>query len=229
MVAGGEPAPFWITADEQTQGRGRLERNWVSSPGNLYSTLIGPPPSQGAAALIPFAVSLAVFDAINAHLPEARRAALQLKWPNDVLVEGAKTSGILIERRHVRGQHTTYLPGSLMAIGVGINVAHAPDIPDRATTCLKNEGSGASVGQVFSSLRTALADALQRLETAPQAILPAWMQRAVGIGEAISIDMGSETLQGTFDHLASDGALMLRLPSGAMRAIRTGDIVIKPR
>lgn len=223
MIDRGERAPFWLTADEQTQGRGRMDRQWVSAPGNLYSTFVGSPPPLASLSLLPFAVSLAVRDALVEHLLEARQDAVTLKWPNDVLIDGAKTSGILIEYRSERQR------APLMAIGIGINIEHAPDIPGRATTCLAREGSQATAGSLFSSLRHALARSLEKLESDFEGIIPAWMRKATGMGGPIEVQNGAETVEGTFDHLASDGALMIRLASGAMRTIRTGDIVIKPR
>lgn len=220
FVGEGEATPFWLTADEQTEGRGRLDRHWVSEPGNLYSTYIGPVPKPESLPLLPFAVSLAVFQAIASHLPDARKAALSLKWPNDVLIDGAKTSGILIEQRKPEGR-------PLIAIGIGINVEHAPDIPGRTTTHLAGEGSTATPGAVFASLKLSVAEHLAQLDAQPHTIIPAWTQKARGIGAPITVDLGSEKVEGTFDHLASDGALMVRLPSGALRPLRTGDIVIR--
>ncbi len=223
MAASGQTVPFWLTADEQTQGRGRMDRQWVSAPGNLYSTFVTPLPPPPVVPLLPFAVSLAVHDAITVHLPLERQKAASLKWPNDVLIDGAKTSGILIEQRSQTGHPP------LIAIGIGINIEHEPDIAGRTVTSLAREGATATSGAVFASLRQTMADHLSQLDTAPHAIIPAWTQRATGIGSPIRVESGTETIEGTFDHLASDGALMVRLASGAMRAIRTGDIVIKPR
>lgn len=219
MVGQGEAVPFWLTADEQTQGRGRMDRQWVSAPGNLYSTYVTPPPD--ALQLLPFAVSLAVYHAMAKHLPPERQSEVGLKWPNDVLIDGAKTSGILIEQKTLPGHPP------LIAIGIGLNIEHAPEIEGRAVTYLVEQGASATPGDVFASLREALSHSLAQLESVPQSIIPAWMQHATGIGAPITVRMGSEDLHGTFDHLASDGALMVRLDSGAMRAIRTGDIVIK--
>lgn len=223
LVRAGENSPFWLTADEQIQGRGRLARQWLSAPGNLYSTYVGPPPSPAATPLLPFAASLAVYDAISDALPEARRDALALKWPNDVLIDGAKTSGILIEQR------SSSIGGTLMAIGVGINVEHAPQIEGRETTHLLGEGADITAGDLLAGFRVSLAMWLNILETSISSIVPAWTQRAIGIGQPITITMGQDLLEGTFDHLATDGALMLRQSSGAMRSIRTGDIFLNRR
>ena len=217
----GEDPPFWLTTDEQTEGRGRMARSWMSAPGNLYATYLGPAPSPNVMGLLPFAVSLALYDTTARHLPKERLAALALKWPNDVLIDGAKTSGILIEHK----QTARY--GALIAIGIGLNVERAPDIPGRSTTCLHQEGATVTAGAVFASLRESVALRLQSLEHAPDAILPAWSQHATGLGNPITVTLGDEVIEGTFDHLASDGALMIRLATGAIRPIRTGDIVLR--
>lgn len=200
-----------------------MARQWVSAPGNLYSTYVGPPPSPAVASLLPFAVSLAVFDGISEALPAARRDALALKWPNDVLIDGAKTSGVLVEQRSLAAGKM------VMAIGVGINVEHAPQIVGRDTTNLQAEGSELSSGDLLARLRVSLGMWLSALENNTASVLPAWSQHAIGIGQPITISMGEKTLEGTFDHLASDGALMLRQASGAMVTIRTGDIFLRPR
>jgi BirA family biotin operon repressor/biotin-[acetyl-CoA-carboxylase] ligase len=223
LVDAGEPAPFWLTADEQTQGRGRMARNWISKPGNLYSTLVLPDP--GNAHLLPFAVALAVFETARASIGEHQAQRLRLKWPNDVLHDGAKLSGILIERR-ARAASTRGM--DLFAVGIGINVQHAPDVPDRATTALlalADDPAAVRVEWVFDTLMAAINMALARLARAPDALLADWRMRAGGFGEHITVSLGTSTVSGTFDHLAGDGALMLRLPSGALRAIHTGDVV----
>lgn len=200
-----------------------MARPWLSAPGNLYSTYVGPPPSQAVAPLLPFAVSLAVYDAISEALPQKRRSALALKWPNDVLIDGAKTSGILVEQR------SSAAGVMLMAIGVGINVDHAPQIAGRQTTSLHGEGAVTTAGDLLASFRASLATWLGTLETNTLSIVPAWTQRAIGLGQPITITMGDDVLEGTFDHLASDGALMLRQASGAIVTIRTGDIFLRSR
>ena len=112
----GEPGPLWLLADEQTSGRGRLGRNWVSPPGNLYATfLFALSAGLEVAAQVSFVAALAVHDAIAALKPGVD---CSIKWPNDVLIGGAKVSGILAE---VVGSAPTRI-----AIGCGVNVAHVP-------------------------------------------------------------------------------------------------------
>ena len=220
MVERGQRTPFWVTANRQTAGRGRLDRPWVSEPGNLYSTYVGAPPKPAALPLLPFMLSLAVRRAIVTHLPLHRQADAELKWPNDVLIGGAKISGVRVEQKTQPGRP------SLMAIGIGVNVEHAPQSLERAVTSLAAEGSTATAGDVFQSLRHAVADGLVDLDANPGDVLAQWSRYAIGLGETVTVDVGRERVSGTFDHLAADGSLMLRLPSGALRALHAGDLVI---
>ena len=98
QLALGTEGPLWIVADEQTEGRGRAGRRWQSPKGNLYATLgLRPGVSAGVATQLSFVAALAAFDAIASQLPQEQHSSLHLKWPNDVLLSGAKIAGILIE------------------------------------------------------------------------------------------------------------------------------------
>ena len=122
----GETGPVWITAERQTAGRGRRGRNWETGKGNLAATLLivtAKPPVE--AAQISFVAALAVFDLAAAHVPAA---LISLKWPNDPLLGGLKTSGILVES----GAHTA--GGLWLAVGIGVNLATPPVEADRPAT-----------------------------------------------------------------------------------------------
>ena len=122
----GERGPLWLLADEQTGGRGRLGRNWVSEPGNLYATfLIAIAEGPQAAAQVSFVAALAVHDTVTRLRPGL---AARIKWPNDVLIGGAKFCGVLPE---VVGTNPTRI-----AIGCGVNIAHAPEGTPYPVTCL---------------------------------------------------------------------------------------------
>ena len=116
----GERGPLWVTAARQTAGRGRRGNAWTSEPGNLYASLLLT--DRGAAAHLPelcFVVALAVRDAVGGVQRRSLRARLKLKWPNDLLLDGAKLAGILIEAESVGGQ-------TVAAAGIGVNCAHHP-------------------------------------------------------------------------------------------------------
>jgi BirA family transcriptional regulator, biotin operon repressor / biotin---[acetyl-CoA-carboxylase] ligase len=217
LFEAGEHGSLFLLADEQTAGKGRLDRNWASLRGNCYSTLILP--LEADITVVPqigFVVALAVADVVRKHT----NATPQLKWPNDVLVQSAKIAGILCE---VLSTHPLAI-----AIGCGINVAHAPTGLIYPATCLVAEGASTSRDVVFQSYSTALAfwlDLWNKGQNFP-AIRSAWTALAIGIGETISMTSGTQHLTGTFEAITEQGAVMLKPPHGPPHILHAGDVHI---
>lgn len=213
----GETGPLWIVARSQTAGRGRRGRPWTSGDGNLFTTgLYRLDASPARAAQLSFAAALAVGD-LAASLIEPER--VRLKWPNDVLVEGRKLSGILLES----GAHRE--GGLWLAVGIGVNLAHHPDDAERPATDLASHGGLISpdeaiqlLSQRFDHWRTVWANE----GFAP--IREAWLSRAWGLGERCTARLEGETLEGVFADLAEDGALRLDLNDGRRRLVSAGDV-----
>ncbi len=212
-----EPAPFWIIADEQTEGRGRLGRHWVSKPGNLYTTHVFPfAAPQAIASHISFIAALAIHDTA---LSFATVAAVTLKWPNDCLLGGAKLSGVLAE-----------LHNNHMILGMGLNVSHAPnDLPYKAT-CLCAHAPNATVAQTFETLQLKVKKWLQIWDSGQgfHHIHRAWEARCDAIGKPISLDTGAAILHGTFAGLAADGGLLLN-HNNTTTIHHAGDVRIIPK
>lgn len=217
LVAAGEQGPLWIVAGEQTAGRGRLGRTWVSKPGNLYATLIWPTaaPVQTLSQLS-FVASLAVADAAERF---ADPGAVSLKWPNDCLLNGHKFCGILAESLHSRALEA--FRGGLVALGIGINVDYVPDnLPYRAERL-----AGADLHQLFQELAASVSKWLEIWDEGrgfPQ-IIAAWEKRCRHIGMWVKI--GEE--QGTFTGLAPDGALLLKKSASEIKPIYAGDVRVE--
>ena len=217
LFEAGERGPLFLVADEQTAGKGRLDRNWASLRGNCYSTFILPLKAETAVVpQIGFVVALAVADIVRKHAG----ATPQLKWPNDVLVHGAKIAGILCE---VLSQHPL-----TVAIGCGINVAHAPIGLTYPATCLAAEGATASRDEVFQSYRTALSYWLDKWNNGQNfpTIRTAWTALAIGIGETITMTVGTQHLTGKFETITEQGAVMLKPPHGPPHILHAGDVHI---
>jgi BirA family transcriptional regulator, biotin operon repressor / biotin---[acetyl-CoA-carboxylase] ligase len=194
----GEPAPFWIVADEQTQGRGRLGRSWVSNPGNLYSTFAFPfNAPKATASQISFVAALAVHDTASNFITGAD---ITLKWPNDCLINRAKFSGVLAE-----------LHDNTMFLGLGLNVSHEPEGLPYKATCLKAHTPNITVAKTFETLQLKLKKWLQIWDSGQgfQHIHRGWEARCAAIGKPISLDSGKAILHGTFAGLAADGGLLL--------------------
>ncbi len=203
----------WIVADRQTAGRGRRGRAWRDGAGNLMaSVLVKPQPGEGPVQQLSFVAALALWDAL-APLTGSER--LLLKWPNDLLFDGAKVSGILLERS-----------GDPLVIGFGVNIVDAPDDSERPAIALATAGIDSPLP---SSLLDALAAAFaaRRLawrDVGFSAIRDAWLAQASGVGAPVVARLGTETLTGIFETLRDDGALALRLDDGRLRAIHAGEV-----
>ena len=200
----------WLIAARQSAGRGRQGREWHSPDGNFAgSTLILLRDNDPPAPTLALAVGLALIEAIDTAAPGRDT---MLKWPNDLMLDGAKLAGILLERA-----------GDRVVAGFGVNLAVAPDIPGRATISL----DGALTPQAFAPL---LAASMERILTAwraaePAALARAWQTRAHPVGTPITVhNAPGEQVSGRFDGLDADGALRLRLDDGRVELIRAGDV-----
>jgi BirA family biotin operon repressor/biotin-[acetyl-CoA-carboxylase] ligase len=209
----GERGPLWLVADEQTLGRGRLGRSWVSEPGNLYATfLFSIAEGPQAAAQVSFVAALAVHDAVTALRPELNP---RIKWPNDVLIGGAKFCGVLPE---VVGESPTRI-----AIGCGINIAHAPEGTPYPVTSL---GADLAAATVLTELDASLTRRLAQWDEGRgfAGIRADWAARALGMGGHVTATSGVRQLTGTFKGLAADGALILAQADGSLTPIHSGEV-----
>lgn len=205
----GERGPLWIVAKQQTGGRGRLGRTWISQPGNLYCThLLTARCDVRAASQLGFVASLVVLDMAQALVGAANVA---LKWPNDVLLDGAKFCGILPEVLAQPARDET-----VVGLGIGVNLAHAPSGMSYPVAAL-----GADVNDAFEALRQALASRLATWNDGAgfALIRDDWQKHAVGLGKTVSA--AGET--GVFRGLAEDGALLIDTANGR-KAIHSGEV-----
>ncbi len=223
MAARGEAREGdWLVADAQTAGRGRQGRVWESPPGNLYASgLVELRAEDPPAATLALVAGVSVLDALGVP-------GLMLKWPNDILADAlsfngasfghfAKLAGILLERQ-----------GDAIVLGVGINLSHHPDLPDRPTTSLAELGVKRTPDAAIDALARDFANWLARWRTVGlTAIRAAWVERAhpVGTPLAAALPDGSR-IEGRFDGLTPDCALQLRLASGEVRVIHAGDVFL---
>jgi BirA family biotin operon repressor/biotin-[acetyl-CoA-carboxylase] ligase len=207
---------LWLRAERQTAGRGRLGRQWVSPPGNCYaSTAVALRPTDPPASTLAFVAAVALDEAVRVYLPDTTELAL--KWPNDLLVAGAKLSGMLLERA-----------GDTVVIGIGVNLAHHPDLPDRPTTSLAAQGAPVSPDAFLETLAEVFARWLGRWRGEGLApIRQRWLDRAHPLGTALTVRLPDGcSITGLFDGLDRDGALLLRLADGTRHAMHAGDVLL---
>jgi BirA family biotin operon repressor/biotin-[acetyl-CoA-carboxylase] ligase len=206
-----------VCAREQTAGRGREARRWHSPPGNLYaSILLRLDGSPNRAAELSFVAALAVADTVDRFLPDGAKAAL--KWPNDVLVRGAKIAGILLESAD-----------AAVVVGIGINVRRAPlEVPYPVTHLATGVAAApepeATLHILLQSLAFRFADWQSEGFTQIRA---AWLARAHPPGSPIRIKVGDRSITGQFGGLAHDGALIVQTVDGPARIV-AGDVLVLP-
>ena len=245
LARGGAAEGLWLRAERQTAGRGRQGRAWESPVGNFYgSTLVRLRPGDPPAATLGFVAAVALAEVVAtlflARHPRPSAASplppspngkgkgaaagggkgegeLVLKWPNDLLIDRAKVSGILLERA-----------GEAVVIGIGVNLAHHPDLPDRPTTSLAAQGVPLAPEPFAEMLADGFARWLGRWRAEGFAPVRArWLALAHPPGAALAVRLPDRTAQtGLFDGLDVGGALILRLASGERRVIHAADVFL---
>jgi BirA family biotin operon repressor/biotin-[acetyl-CoA-carboxylase] ligase len=211
----GERGPLWLIARAQVVGRGRHGRTWVSDPGNLYATLLltdpmpaGRAPEQSLVAALPG------HDA-EAEAAPVLRNRLSLKWPNDLLADGRKLAGILIEGE-----------GTGIAIGIGVNCRHHPHPTGYPATDLGAVGADVSADELFPILSRTMFVRLALWEQGAgfATIREDWLARCADVGRHIRVRIGDSEHEGRFEALDADGRLLLRRADGALETISAGDV-----
>ncbi len=212
----GAPHGSLITATRQTAGRGRRGRHWESLAGNLHLSLIlRPEVPLSQAAELGFVAALAIVEALSRLLPNQR---FSCKWPNDVLMDGKKLAGLLLETDGERRP-------AFIILGVGINVTHPPHEARYPATALVEAGYGERAENVLELFREAFFARYALWEAQGFApIRETWLSRAHKIGEPMRIDLGQEIVEGKFAGLDGEGALLLTTLLETRR-ILTGDVL----
>lgn len=217
LAKAGERGPLWIVAKEQSGGRGRRGRAWISPAGNLYATLMltDPGPARVAPQL-GFVAGLALHDAAVAAAP-ALAPRLALKWPNDLLCAGRKIAGILVE-----GEGDPVA----VAVGIGVNCRHHPDATELPATDFAAESTDVDAAALFCHLAEAMQARLTLWNRGAgfAAVRTAWLCRALGLGQAIRVRLAERETTGRFETIDDAGRLVLRTMSGEVEAVAAGDV-----
>jgi BirA family biotin operon repressor/biotin-[acetyl-CoA-carboxylase] ligase len=220
LLRQGEPGPLWITAETQSAGRGRRGRKWISVPGNLHASLLltDPGPVRQWPQLS-FVAALAVHDAVVEVAPEIR-PMLELKWPNDLLLSGAKFGGVLIEGEGREEE-------GAVAIGIGVNCAAHPADAAFPATDLAAGGASVSAAALFAALSVKMPGRLAQWNRSNgfATVRADWLARAAGLGETIRVALAERELTGRFEGLDDTGGLVLIAPDGGKVVVAAGDVI----
>jgi BirA family transcriptional regulator, biotin operon repressor / biotin---[acetyl-CoA-carboxylase] ligase len=230
----GDPGGTWFAALQQTEGRGRRGRPWASPHGNLAATLLIVPDSDpNLAATLGFVAGVALSRALSDLIPGARvrmgidgadavagSARIALKWPNDVLADGAKLAGILLEAHKIDDVRHA------VAIGVGVNVIAAPKGLPYPAISVRDLGSAVDAFSVFEALSDAWVEvfALWNDGHGIGAVLTLWREAAAGIGAPVAVSQNGAIVRGVFETIDDKGRLIVRADNDERIAITAGDV-----
>lgn len=217
-IRSGKARDEWIVATRQTAGRGRKGRDWISEEGNLFATrLLHARCPRARAAELSFVAGLATHDAVVLSVSETPNVAC--KWPNDVLINDRKVAGLLLE---TEGSGET---AEWVALGIGINVAHAPDNVMFPATSIVDEDGQSTAEAVLHHLNERLEFWLGKWRK--QGFGPirrGWRNAAAHLGQSVSVRLDGDSITGRFADIDEHGALMLELDDGETRTITAGDV-----
>ncbi len=227
----GDVGEVWFCALEQTAGRGRRGRPWQTIHGNLAASLVlRPTAPQHRAAGLGFVAGVALHQALAETAPQlalkvgmdgaaGQGSRVALKWPNDVLADGAKLAGILLEA-HARPE------GYAVVIGIGVNVVAAPDDLPYPATSLAALGVPVAAETLFTALADAFVHCYELWNNGEglDAVLALWRASAAGLGAEVAVARDGEVVRGIFETIDRDGRLIVRSGDGQRVAISAGDV-----
>jgi BirA family biotin operon repressor/biotin-[acetyl-CoA-carboxylase] ligase len=230
LAARGAPHLTVVWAEQQEAGRGRQRRLWQSPAGNAYWSLLLRPglewPDIGQLAIV---TALALHAALRPHVAAER--PITLKWPNDTLIDGRKVAGVLIEAGGVRIGGAGRLTADWVVVGVGVNVAHHPDVGDvlYPTTSLAAERAAVTRDQLLGDLTRAFVALLDRwVREGLGSLRWEYLARAHGLGERIAVkgsEGGDDTICGIHQGIDEQGRLLVQTDDGRIRTISAGDVL----
>ena len=220
--AAGAEGPLWIVAERQTAGRGRSGRSWASAAGNLHASLLVALDSAAGpkAYQLSLVAGVAVIEALRQCMQPAPES-LRLKWPNDLMIGREKTGGILVESNSSKGTITA-------VIGIGINLVTHPEDLGRPVTHLGAHGAAPAPDALLTAIASTMSGwlAIWSNGTGFPAVREAWLAGAHPIGERLSVSRGNSVVEGAFQGLDPEGALVLEDAAGNIRTFTYGDVTL---
>jgi BirA family biotin operon repressor/biotin-[acetyl-CoA-carboxylase] ligase len=208
----GSAEGWTVVTDWQRQGRGRLGRQWVTVPSRdlLFSVLLRP--SRAMLSLLPLLAGVAVLEGIK----QATGIDMDLKWPNDLLLDGRKVAGILLEHG----------PEQVAALGVGVNVnSTVSELPQQASSISLLLGHPLPREALLVAILASLGEALQRSRSEGHGwILPSWRLHSSMLGSRVSYEQAGTVNAGVAEDVENDGALRVRLADDRVVRIHAGDV-----
>ncbi len=219
----GQSKPLWIVAKHQSQGRGRRGRKWITAPGNLFATLLlnwsGP---RTVLSELSFVTAVSCADMVENLIENSHcEAQVRLKWPNDILLNGAKAGGILIETSGINTRSIA------IAIGIGLNIVNHPtEALAYPTTDFVHAGLKVTRSEVFENLAMRFDHYFRqwRQTSGFETIKQRWLDFGPSLGQKLKVNTGTGIITGDFAGLDDHGGLLLSLSDGSQQTVLAGDI-----
>lgn len=221
LAAGGGAHGAVIWAKRQTDGRGRMGRQWISSEGNLFVTvLLAPKQELAKCSQLSFVAALAVADTLEAIVEKPE--LIRCKWPNDILCGGKKLGGILLES-------FPSTKGNWIAVGIGINIDSFPEHVMFPATCLRDAGVELISAKIVLSrlMHNFIGRYDQWANHGFGMIEEGWMERTYHLKKPIEVIVGDTQHTGTYEGIDASGRLLLRDKKGGITPISAGDVFFK--
>ena len=234
LISSGIKDDFVLVAAKQLHGRGRSNKSWVSEPGNLYLSLVlRPYAKKENFTQLSFVTSLALYDCFALLARESGHAIdLKLKWPNDILVNNLKLSGILLESyinpdKNPVDSQELHQQSNYVIIGVGVNVLSCPNLEEYGAGCLNDLlNMKLDVNKVLDSFMSFFHIYYRRWQMDGfMKLRKLWLARAYKIGEVITIADGMLRASGTFKDISMHGSIRIKLASGQIAILHEGSFL----
>lgn len=219
---GGSGDRLWVASLAQSAGRARRGRAWQSEKGNLAASLVTILPKDGPdAGLLGFVAALALLRALaGLDTASGSTPGLSLKWPNDVMANGAKLAGILLEAERLKS-------GEMAVVaGIGVNVTSAPEDLPYAATCLAQLGINGDARSLFTALSAAWVEVFDLWDfgMGREQILDEWRANATGLGQPVVVKRASDQVYGIFERINGHGQLVVLQETGQRTIISAGEV-----
>ncbi len=231
VLEGGERGPLWIVARQQSRGRGRLGRDWISVPGNLHASLVlsdGVTPEH--APQLGFVAGVATIEALRGLCPGM--SGFALKWPNDILLDRAKLGGVLLEGLALSSADERRPASGVVVVGLGVNCVAAPQGLSYPAVALGALGARApSAEALFAALSVGFCETLKLWAAGSgfAEIRRRWLDAAAGVGEIVHVRLAQgEEIEGRFETIDASGRLVIA-SGAAQRVIDAGDVILAHR
>lgn len=225
LAGGGASHGAVIWARRQTGGKGRMGREWVSAEGNLFvSFLLNPECDLPTCSQLSFVAAVAAAETLAGIVPEQD---ISCKWPNDILLNGKKLGGILLES--FTSTNELGIEKQWIVVGIGINIDSFPEHVMFPATCLREAGVEIISAKIVLSriVYNFIHQYDQWVQKGFKPIQKAWMQRAYRLGHGLEVIIGDMQSEGMFEGIDGAGRLLLRAESGAVTGVTAGDVFFK--